>query len=66
MANTAKRDEIFCHVPSQLAARLNVMDLQIFGTSAPLAAPAIALEHLVTKPSIRIRVQAKPRMSVDG
>ena len=54
------------HIRSQLASWLHVMDLQIFGTSASLASPAITLEHLLTKPPIGIRVQAKPGMSWEG
>ena len=66
MAYTAKGDEIFFHIASQQASRLNMMDLEIFGTSASLASPAIALEHLLAKPLIGIRVQAKSGMSWDG
>ena len=55
MADAAKGDEIFFHVASQKASRLNVMDLEIFGTSASLASPAIALEHLLPEPSIGTR-----------
>ena len=54
MACTTKRHEIFFHVASQLAARLNVMDLEIFGTSALLASPAITFEYPLAKLSIRI------------
>jgi hypothetical protein len=56
MAPTAKGDEIFFHIPSQKAARLHVMNLKIFGTSASLAAPAIAVEYLLAKPLIGIPV----------
>jgi len=66
MAPTAKGDQIFFHIASQKASRLNVVDLEIFGTTASLASPAIALEHLLAKRVIGIRVQAKPRMSTDG
>ena len=66
MARTAKGDEIFFHIPSQMAARLHMMNLKIFGTSASLASPAIALEHLLTKPPIGIPVQAKSGLSWDG
>jgi hypothetical protein len=59
MACTTKCSEIFFHVASQLAARLNVMDLEIFGTSALLASPAIAFEHLLPEIPIRIAVQAQ-------
>jgi len=63
MAPTAKGDEIFFHIPSQKAARLHMMNLQILGTSTSLASPAIALEHLLAKRVIRIPVQAKPGSS---
>ena len=49
MAGTTKGDEIFFDVPSHKAARLNVMNLKIFGTTALLASPAITPEHLLTK-----------------
>ncbi len=45
MAGTAKYDEIFCGITSQGTARLNVMNLEIFGTSASLASPAVAPQH---------------------
>ena len=63
MAYTAKGDEIFFHIPSQKASRLHVMNLQIFGTSASLASPTIALEHLLAEPPIRVPVQAKSGLS---
>ena len=66
MACTAKGDEIFFHVSPQLAARLDVMDLKIFGTSALLASPGIALNNPLTKPAIGVPVQAKPRLPWDG
>jgi len=37
MACAAMGDEIFFHIASQNASRLNVMDMEIFGTSASLA-----------------------------
>ncbi len=63
MAYTAQGDEIFIRIASQKATRLNVMDLQILGTSASLAAPAIAFEHLPPEAPISVVVQAKPGMS---
>ena len=59
VARTAKGDEILFHIASQLAARLHMMNLQIFGTSASLASPTIALNNSLTKPPIGIPVQAK-------
>jgi hypothetical protein len=58
MAGTAKGDEIFFHIASQLAARLHMMNLHIFGTSALLASPTIALNNPLTKRPIGIPVQA--------
>ena len=63
MAPTAKGDQIFFHIASQKASRLNVVDLEIFGTTASLASPAIALEHLLAKRVIGIPVQSKPGLS---
>ena len=60
MTYVTKRNEIFFHIVSQMASRLKVMDLEIFGTSASLASPTIALKHLPTKPPVRIPGQAKP------
>jgi hypothetical protein len=54
MAGTTKGNKIFFHVASQLAARLNVMDLEIFGASALLASPAITLKYPLAKLSISI------------
>jgi hypothetical protein len=63
MAYAAKGDEIFFHIASQKASRLNVMDMEIFGNSTSLASPAIALEYLPAKLLIGIPVQAQPRLS---
>jgi hypothetical protein len=66
VACTAKGDEIFFHIASQMTSLLDVMDLQTLGTSTSLASPAIALEYLLAKPVIGIRIQAKPRISLEG
>jgi hypothetical protein len=63
MAGTAKGDEIFFHIASQSASRLHVMDPEILGRSASLASPAVAFQHLPTKPAIGILVQSKPGLS---
>jgi hypothetical protein len=65
MTRTAKGNEILSHIPSQLAARPHMMNLQIFETPALLASPAITLENLLTKPLIGIPLQAKPGMFLD-
>jgi len=63
MAGTTKSDEIFFDIRSHKAARLHMMNLEIFVTSAPLAAPLIALEHLLPEAPVSVVFQAKPGMS---
>ena len=63
MTCVAKGDEILLHIATQNASRLNMMDLKIFGTSASLASPAVALEHLMTKLPVRNVVQTEPGLS---
>jgi hypothetical protein len=54
MTHTAKSYEIFFHIASQTTSLLDVMDLEIFRTSASLASPAIAMEYLLAKALIGI------------
>ncbi len=63
MTHTAKSYEIFFHVASQTTPLLDVMDLEIFRTSASMASPAIAVEYLLAKPLIGIPVEANSRIS---
>jgi hypothetical protein len=56
MADTAKGYEILFHIPSELAAPLHMMNLQICRTPASLASPAIALEYLPAKRSERVPI----------
>ena len=56
MTYTAKSYEIFFHIASQTTSLLDVMDLEIFRTSASLASPAITLEHLPAEQLIGIPV----------
>jgi hypothetical protein len=62
MAGTTKSDEIFFDIRSHKAARLHMMNLEIFATSASLASPTIAFEHLPPEAPISVVVQAKPGM----
>ena len=66
MASTTEGDELFFQVASQLAARLPVMDLEIFATSASLASPAITPEHLLAEPPVGSQVQANSGSSGHG
>jgi hypothetical protein len=46
MAPTAKGDQIFFHIASQKASRLNVMDLEIFRTSTSLASEGRSMAQI--------------------
>jgi hypothetical protein len=46
MAPTAKGDQIFFHIASQKASRLNVMDLEIFRTSTSLASEGSSMAQI--------------------
>jgi hypothetical protein len=61
MAQTAKGDEIFVHIVSEMASRLQMMYLKTLGTPASLTSPAIAPEDVLTKRPVRITGQATPR-----
>ena len=47
MAYTARGDEVCFRIATQNASQLDVMGLEIFGTSASLTAPTIAFENLL-------------------
>ncbi len=66
MACAAKSDDIFLQIPSELAAPLHMMNLQLCRTPTLLASPAIALEYLLAKLLIGMPVQAQPGLSLDG
>ena len=66
MTYVAKGDEIFLHIATQNASRLNMMDLEILGSPASLTSPAVALKYLPAKLLIGILVQAEPALSGDA
>jgi len=49
MALRAKRDQVLWVIISALAPKLHVMHLQVSRSSAELAAPPVALEHLLAE-----------------
>jgi hypothetical protein len=57
VAPGAKSYEILCGVIPQVAPPLNVMDLKVFHTPTPLAAPAIALQDFPAQLTISFRVK---------
>jgi hypothetical protein len=61
VAISAERDQISVCVITQSAARANVVDLEMIGSPAVLASPAITLQHFDTEFAIRIWTQPKPR-----
>jgi len=63
MTCTAKGDEILFHIASQKTAGPPMMDFEMVRTPASLASPAIALEHLLAKPLVRLGIQSQPRLS---
>jgi len=63
VAACAKRDEVMLDVVSELAPRVDVMNIQIVLAPAALAAPAIPLQYLLTQAFVGLRVKLKPRPS---
>ncbi len=57
MARRAESDQILGSVIAQSAPRLNVMDLKILRSSAPLASPPISLQDFTTELVISLRVK---------
>ena len=63
VAISAERDQIFVCVVTQPASRANVVDLEMIGTAAVLASPAVTLQHFDAEFAIRIWVEPKSRSS---
>ncbi len=59
----AEGDEVLLGVVSQSAAWVDMVYLEIGKVPTVLAAPPIALQHLLVQSSIRFRVEPKPRAS---
>ena len=47
VAAGAERDQVLLSVVSEAAPRADVVDLEVSTTPAPLAAPAVSLQHLL-------------------
>ncbi len=60
MTAAAEGDEVLFGVVSESASWVDVVDLEVGRTAAVLAAPAIALQHLLAKSTVGLRVEAKP------
>ncbi len=59
MTPGAERDEVLFGVVSQSASWLNVVNLKVGRPAAVLAAPAIALQHLLAKSMVGLGVEAE-------
>ncbi len=56
----AKGDEVWLGIVAQTAAQVEVMNLEFGRMPTALAAPAIALQYLLAKSTVGLRVEAKP------
>ena len=63
VAISTERDQVFVSVVTQSASRANVVDLEVIGSTAVLASPAITFQHFDAKFAIRICVEPKSRSS---
>ncbi len=60
MTPGAERDEVWLGIVAQSASWLNVVNLKVGRPAAVLAAPAIALQHLLAKSTVGLGVEAEP------
>jgi hypothetical protein len=61
VAISAERDQIFVHVVTQSASRAQVVNLEVLGTAAVLASPAVTLQHFGAEFAVGICVEPKSR-----
>jgi hypothetical protein len=57
MARRAKGDQILGSIIAKSASWLNVMDLKIFHSPAPLATPAISLQNFAAELAVSSRIK---------
>ncbi len=60
VARGAEGDQVLLGVVSESASRADVVNLEVSRTAAALAAPAIALQHLLAKSTVGLGVEAEP------
>ena len=63
MTSGAERDQIALVILAGTTAKTKVVDLQLRGSPAALAAPAVALKHLLPEASIGIAVEPDTALS---
>jgi hypothetical protein len=61
MAGYTKGHQIVLNVTSQLASKLNVMNLQCLHSSTVLAPPAVSLQDLAAKLAVGFRLKLESR-----
>ena len=59
VAGGAEGNQVVLGIVSQPAPGVNVVDLEVCAPPAVLAAPPIALQHLVAELAVRVRVEAE-------
>ena len=55
----AEGNQVGLGIVSQLTPRVDVVDLEVGTPAAMLAAPAIALQHLLAQSTVGVRVEAE-------
>ena len=66
VASGAEGDQILLRIVSQLAARIDVVNLELGKTPTVLAAPAITLQHPKVELLVSLRLEPPPRPSGPG
>ena len=61
MAISTERDQVLVSVVAQSASGANVVELEVIGSTAALASPAITFQNFDAKFAVRICVQPKSR-----
>jgi hypothetical protein len=59
VAPSAQCDQVLLHVATRLTAKSEVMHLQVVHATAPLASPAVPLQHLAVQVTVADRIQSE-------
>ena len=60
VTTSAEGDEVLLGVVAEVAAWVDVVDLEVGRAAAGLATPAVALQYLLAKSTVGLGVEAKP------
>jgi hypothetical protein len=61
VASPAQRDQVVLRIITELASRLDVVNLQTGHGAARLAVPLVALQNRLTEQAVRLSIETKPR-----